>query len=131
MLHVHTYRFVDYRDESICVDIRPRTGSVLLFEHNLLHEGAILREGRKYAIQTDVMYTEKGAGNMMNVRSMFGDMSSGKKPRPKSKAHNAESNPETKKTTTIAGDSPAREPRGQRRLGGWRRVVNTGASSFL
>lgn len=55
-------RFVHYRDESQGVDVVPRTGSVLLFEHNLLHEGAVLVAGRKYALRTDVMYTDKGEG---------------------------------------------------------------------
>lgn len=40
----------------------PRTGSVLLFQHDCLHEGARVREGRKYAVRTDVMYTAQGPG---------------------------------------------------------------------
>eukprot|EP00388_Colpodella_angusta_P036999 GDKK01040429.1.p1 GENE.GDKK01040429.1~~GDKK01040429.1.p1 ORF type:complete len:343 (-),score=1.83 GDKK01040429.1:191-1219(-) len=40
----------------------PRTGSVLLFQHDCLHEGARVREGRKYAVRTDVMYTSRGPG---------------------------------------------------------------------
>lgn len=40
----------------------PRTGSVLLFQHDVYHEGAILNEGRKYALRTDVMYTTRGPG---------------------------------------------------------------------
>ena len=35
----------------------PKIGSVLVFEHRLLHEGSILLSGIKYAIRTDVMYT--------------------------------------------------------------------------
>lgn len=46
-------------DETIRVDVVPRTGSVLLFEHMLLHEGGMLVEGRKYALRTDVMYSLK------------------------------------------------------------------------
>jgi hypothetical protein len=34
----------------------PKSGSVLVFDHELLHEGALLKEGLKYAIRTDVMY---------------------------------------------------------------------------
>jgi hypothetical protein len=34
----------------------PRTGMVLVFEHELLHEGSELRKGRKYTVRTDVMY---------------------------------------------------------------------------
>lgn len=52
-------RFMDYSDESIGVDVIPRTGSVLLFEHPLFHEGSVLLSGRKYAIRTDVMYTNR------------------------------------------------------------------------
>lgn len=45
------------------VKVVPKTGSVLLFEHQLLHEGSELIEGRKYAMRTDIMYTRKGPGN--------------------------------------------------------------------
>eukprot|EP00339_Tiarina_fusa_P011131 CAMPEP_0117008940 /NCGR_PEP_ID=MMETSP0472-20121206/8267_1 /TAXON_ID=693140 ORGANISM="Tiarina fusus, Strain LIS" /NCGR_SAMPLE_ID=MMETSP0472 /ASSEMBLY_ACC=CAM_ASM_000603 /LENGTH=240 /DNA_ID=CAMNT_0004711105 /DNA_START=24 /DNA_END=743 /DNA_ORIENTATION=+ len=41
-------------------DVVPETGSVLLFEHGLYHQGSQLLEGVKYAIRTDVMYTFKG-----------------------------------------------------------------------
>jgi len=34
-------------------------GSVLIFEHPILHEGSKLISGRKYAIRTDVMYSSK------------------------------------------------------------------------
>ena len=34
----------------------PETGSVLIFQHRLLHEGSAVRSGRKYTIRTDVMY---------------------------------------------------------------------------
>jgi len=43
-------------------EVVPRTGSVLLFQHDCLHEGARVREGRKYAVRTDVMYTSRGPG---------------------------------------------------------------------
>lgn len=39
------------------IPIAPKTGTVLVFEHNILHEGSIVMEGRKYAIRTDVLYT--------------------------------------------------------------------------
>jgi hypothetical protein len=35
----------------------PKVGRVLLFEHNIEHEGAILNHGLKYCIRTDVMYS--------------------------------------------------------------------------
>ncbi len=34
----------------------PRTGSALLFQHMLLHEGCKVTRGTKYAIRSDVMY---------------------------------------------------------------------------
>ena len=41
------------------VEVVPKTGSVLIFEHPILHEGSKLISGRKYAIRTDVMYSSK------------------------------------------------------------------------
>jgi predicted 2-oxoglutarate/Fe(II)-dependent dioxygenase YbiX len=37
-------------------DVVPRTGSVLVFQHDIFHEGSVLIAGRKYTIRTDVMY---------------------------------------------------------------------------
>lgn len=34
----------------------PKTGRVLLFEHDIEHESSILKNGLKYCIRTDVMY---------------------------------------------------------------------------
>lgn len=43
--------------------IEPATGRLLVFQHNIFHEGSILEAGRKYALRTDVMYTyRKGSG---------------------------------------------------------------------
>ncbi|WP_160714093.1 2OG-Fe(II) oxygenase [Chitinophaga solisilvae] len=36
--------------------IRPETGAALIFYHPLLHEGALLTEGIKYVLRTDIMY---------------------------------------------------------------------------
>jgi len=36
--------------------VRPKTGRALVFEHGLRHQGAPVREGRKYVLRTDVMY---------------------------------------------------------------------------
>lgn len=41
------------------VEVVPKTGSVLVFQHDILHEGSELIKGRKYAIRTDVMYEAK------------------------------------------------------------------------
>lgn len=43
-------------------DVIPETGMVLLFEHRLWHTGALLEQGRKYAIRSDIMYTTRGPG---------------------------------------------------------------------
>ena len=39
------------------VAVNPSIGQVLLFDHNIYHEGSLLEEGRKYAVRTDIMYT--------------------------------------------------------------------------
>ena len=41
----------------------PRTGSALLFQHGLLHEGAAVTRGTKYVIRSDVMYVRREAGH--------------------------------------------------------------------
>jgi predicted 2-oxoglutarate/Fe(II)-dependent dioxygenase YbiX len=46
-----TTRFHDFE-----VDVVPRTGSALLFQHRLLHEGCEVRSGVKYVLRSDVMY---------------------------------------------------------------------------
>ncbi|XP_062595892.1 uncharacterized protein LOC134257266 [Saccostrea cucullata] len=38
------------------VEVVPKTGSVLIFQHDILHEGSELIKDRKYAIRTNVMY---------------------------------------------------------------------------
>ena len=38
-------------------DVKPKTGSVLLFDHDLLHEGSKVVGGIKYSVRTDVMFT--------------------------------------------------------------------------
>ena len=43
--------FLDY-DEVVT----PRTGSALLFQHMLVHEGSVVRTGVKYVLRSDVMF---------------------------------------------------------------------------
>jgi len=43
--------FLDWRCRVV-----PKTGSVLLFDHHILHEGAGVLAGTKYALRSDVMY---------------------------------------------------------------------------
>jgi prolyl 4-hydroxylase len=38
------------------VDVVPRTGSGLVFQHRLLHDGRTVRSGVKYVLRSDVMY---------------------------------------------------------------------------
>ncbi len=40
--------------------IRPKLGMALIFEHQLLHEGAAVISGRKYVLRSDVMYAPIG-----------------------------------------------------------------------
>lgn len=37
-------------------DVIPRTGSVLIFDHDIMHRSTTIRSGRKYCCRTDVMY---------------------------------------------------------------------------
>ncbi len=47
---------IEQKDPKNRVAVLPKTGMVLVFEHKLLHEGSILKEGKKYTIRTDVLY---------------------------------------------------------------------------
>jgi len=38
------------------VVIKPRTGAGLFFQHPIIHEGALVTSGIKYAVRTDLMY---------------------------------------------------------------------------
>ncbi|KAL7529704.1 hypothetical protein ACHAXR_003106 [Thalassiosira sp. AJA248-18] len=40
-------------------DVKPKTGSVLIFDHNLLHEGSRVTGGMKYSVRTDIMFTPR------------------------------------------------------------------------
>lgn len=40
------------------IDVVPRTGMALLFQHRVLHEGCVIEAGVKYALRSDVMYAE-------------------------------------------------------------------------
>lgn len=44
-----------YNDEDLGKYI-PKTGSVLLFQHDMYHEGSTLLKGIKYAMRTDIMF---------------------------------------------------------------------------
>lgn len=42
------------RDATLC--LRPRTGSLIVFDHALWHAGALVDSGRKYVLRSDLMY---------------------------------------------------------------------------
>jgi prolyl 4-hydroxylase len=50
------YRSIGERE---VLDVVPKTGAVLLFEHELLHTGQRLVSGCKYTIRTDIMYAKQ------------------------------------------------------------------------
>lgn len=41
------------------VVIKPRTGAGLFFQHPIIHEGAMVTSGIKYAVRTDLMYRKE------------------------------------------------------------------------
>jgi hypothetical protein len=65
----------------------PPIGSVLIFEHHLLHQGSALISGRKYCLRTDVMYDKPenvgkhkpagSAGASQDVAANVGDEDAG------------------------------------------------------
>jgi len=42
-------------------DVKPRMGSILIFDHDLLHEGSKVTGGMKYSVRSDIMFTSRGA----------------------------------------------------------------------
>jgi predicted 2-oxoglutarate/Fe(II)-dependent dioxygenase YbiX len=43
-------------DRRLRLAVRPERGMALVFVHRQLHEGAVVEQGRKYVLRTDVMY---------------------------------------------------------------------------
>jgi hypothetical protein len=43
------------------ISIKPETGMALLFQHPILHEGALVISGVKYVVRTDLMYRKPGS----------------------------------------------------------------------
>eukprot|EP00299_Pterocystis_sp_00344_P001379 c11212_g1_i1.p1 GENE.c11212_g1_i1~~c11212_g1_i1.p1 ORF type:complete len:223 (-),score=38.96 c11212_g1_i1:21-689(-) len=48
-----------FMDNGAEVDVQPTPGKVLLFQHDIYHQGVQVTRGRKYVIRTDVMYSAK------------------------------------------------------------------------
>lgn len=40
--------------------VSPETGKAVVFQHRLVHEGAVVEEGVKYVLRSDIMYRRKG-----------------------------------------------------------------------
>lgn len=55
-------RFLDYE-----IDVVPKTGMALLFQHRILHEGCEVTSGIKYALRSDVMYRDPPELTARNV----------------------------------------------------------------
>lgn len=49
-------RFLDYD-----IEVTPKTGMALLFQHRILHEGAVVTSGTKYVLRSDVMFASEPA----------------------------------------------------------------------
>ena len=45
-------------NEADKVRVNPTTGMVIIFQHDILHEGSPVNSGVKHVIRTDVMYRE-------------------------------------------------------------------------
>ncbi|ESP04149.1 hypothetical protein LOTGIDRAFT_237462 [Lottia gigantea] len=54
--------FISAMNEKERVEFVPQTGSILVFQHDILHEGSELIKGRKYTMRTDVMFDNKKVG---------------------------------------------------------------------
>ena len=50
-------KFLDYE-----IDVVPKTCMALLFQHRILHEGAVVTSGTKYVLRSDVMYRDLPPG---------------------------------------------------------------------
>jgi hypothetical protein len=51
-----TFIDIDTDDTDTAIGITPRTGNVLVFQHDIYHSGAKVTAGVKYAMRTDVMF---------------------------------------------------------------------------
>lgn len=49
------------RDSDPIFRVNPKEGSLLVFIHHVLHQGATVRAGRKYVLRSDVMYRHESA----------------------------------------------------------------------
>ncbi len=52
-------RFLSGKDGKRHFNVTPKRGSVLIFDHDLVHEGSMVTDGIKYSVRTDIMFTTK------------------------------------------------------------------------
>ena len=52
-------RFLSGKDGRRHFNVTPKRGSVLIFDHDLVHEGSMVTDGIKYSVRTDIMFTTK------------------------------------------------------------------------
>ncbi|XP_052702515.1 uncharacterized protein LOC128179058 isoform X2 [Crassostrea angulata] len=57
-------------EESERIEVEPRTGSVLIYQHDILHEDSAVLSGRKYALRTDVMYSAEKVEDEKELRRL-------------------------------------------------------------
>ena len=47
------------KKDKILTPIIPKKGQLLIFKHNILHEGSIIKSGEKIVLRSDIMYEKK------------------------------------------------------------------------
>ncbi|ESP04150.1 hypothetical protein LOTGIDRAFT_237463 [Lottia gigantea] len=62
--------FLSKTNEEERVEFVPQTGTILVFQHDIRHEGSTLIKGRKYALRTDVMFDKKKKANGQPLTSV-------------------------------------------------------------
>eukprot|EP00092_Neocalanus_flemingeri_P010558 GFUD01011374.1.p1 GENE.GFUD01011374.1~~GFUD01011374.1.p1 ORF type:complete len:247 (+),score=49.68 GFUD01011374.1:116-856(+) len=55
--------FISNRYEDQDVGVVPKPGRILVFQHDILHEGSVLETGTKYTMRTDIMYNIMEVGD--------------------------------------------------------------------
>ncbi|KAG0037861.1 hypothetical protein BGZ82_001676 [Podila clonocystis] len=50
------WRINGVEQEELKVAVSPKVGQLLVFQHNLVHEGSVVKSGVKYVIRSDVLY---------------------------------------------------------------------------
>lgn len=51
-----TTNFLNPENDQLISSVHPEPGKLLIFEHHLYHEGATVKDGRKYFMRNEVMY---------------------------------------------------------------------------